>query len=475
MTRMSRRLLPLPILALFALLYAAFTGCSTESAPTKDPNEHGPVLLLGVDGVEWNVMLPLIREGRMPNFAKLMERGTFGELETFIPTFSPVIWTTVATGKESKKHGIMHFAKRKDGQLGLFDSRDRKTKAIWNILSDSGKKVNSIGWWMTWPVEPIDGVMVAQTNTTAQLETQQGKNIWKGGLLRGIPEQVYPTGRQNEMIDRLAESEARLEGLSEEIFGKFEHPLTKLGETLWRNCQWAFRADATYIDIALALAEEEQPDLTMLYLGGPDVVGHRFWRYMEPDVYADPPSKEQVDNFGDVIDDYYAYADQALGHLLEAYGEETTFIVVSDHGMHAVNLQQRFDPDNPPRNINSGEHQDAPPGIFIAAGPAIRKDARTAAPNVLARTDLPKIGSVLDVTPTLLTIFGLPIGQDMDGRVMEDVLAHGIQFRRSSVETHDSREFFEDRLDRQAERSGEDPGEAERLQQLRDLGYIGDD
>jgi predicted AlkP superfamily pyrophosphatase or phosphodiesterase len=422
--------------------------------------------------MEWNVLLPLIREGRMPNFVEVMARGTFGELETFVPTFSPVIWTTIATGKVHQKHGIHHFAKRTDGKLDLFDSRDRKTKALWNILSDNGKSVNSIGWWMTWPVEPIDGVMVSQTNTTAQFDTRGGKNIWKGGLVRGVQDQVHPQSRQSEMIGRLLSSEQGLAARSAEIFGEFQYPLTKLGETLWKNCQWAFRADATYLDIALQLATETQPDLTLLYLGGPDVVGHRFWRYMEPGLYDDPPSTEQVANFGDVIADYYAYTDRALGDLLDAYGRDTNVIIVSDHGMHAVNLQNTFDADVPPPNINSGEHQDAPPGIFIAAGPGIQQDGRTAAPDEIARADLPKVGSVLDITPTLLAMFGLPVGQDMDGEVMATLFAPGALggLGLTTVPTHDTREFFEGRAGGWAL----DPGEQERLQQLRDLGYIED-
>jgi hypothetical protein len=324
---------------------------------------------------------------------------------------------------------------------------------------------------MTWPVEEIRGVMVAQTNTAAQLDTEGGRNIWKGSLVRGITHQVHPPERQNEMIDRLEKAERNLERLSEEIFGRFEHPFTNIDERLWNNCQWAFRADATYLDIALQLAKEGQPDLTLLYLGGPDVVGHRFWRYREPESYLDRPSAEQVANFSGVIDDYYTYVDRALGELLLAHRSDTNVILVSDHGMHAANLRIRYDPKTPRGNINSGEHRDAPPGIFIAAGPAIEKDEGASAPLLLERGQLRRICSVLDITPTLLAMFGLPIGEDMDGKIVTSFLASDVldEGRVKSIPTHDSREFFE--------RRGTlvDPGELERLQQLRDLGYLGDE
>ena len=374
----------------FGSLLAIGSACGFGTE--QDSTQAGAqVLVLGVDGMEWDVLLPLIRSGRMPHFAALMARGNFGELETFVPTISPVIWTTIATGKVREKHGIRHFVKFRGKQASLFDSRDRKTKAIWNILSDNGKRVNSIGWWMTWPVEAINGVMVAQTNTTAQLDTRAGKNIWKGGLVQGIPQQVHPSSRQNEMIDSLIASEQNLDRLSGEIFGSFEYPLTRLGERLWSNCQWAFRADATYLVVALKLANEEAADLTLLYLGGPDVVGHRFWRYMRPEQFVDRPGDEQLANLGGVIADYYAYVDRALGELLTGHGSNTNVLIVSDHGMHAVNLEALFDPDEPPSNINSGEHQDAPSGILIAAGPAFRRDDTLKAPEDLERSDLRRI------------------------------------------------------------------------------------
>ncbi len=124
-TGLSRLLWTLPLGAWLAI----GLSCSPGEQPEGGSSTH-PVLLLGVDGMEWNVLLPLIREGRMPNFAEVMARGTFGELETFSPTISTVIWTTIATGKVHQKHGIHHFAKRTGGELGLFDSRDRKTKAL---------------------------------------------------------------------------------------------------------------------------------------------------------------------------------------------------------------------------------------------------------------------------------------------------------------------------------------------------------
>ena len=445
-------------------------GNAEESPPTTSPT-----VVLGLDGLEWDIILPMLKKGQLPNFAKLMERGYYGKLKTLVPTHSPIVWTSIATGKVRLKHGIYHFIRLlPDGEMTLFNSTNRKTKAIWNILSDYGKSVNTIGWWMSYPVEAINGIMVAQTNTTAQLDTRAGKNVWKGGLLKGVANQVYPPERQNEMIAILEEVESNLTDLMAPVFGELRFPLSLLGRRLWGNCQWIFRADATYRRIALKLAQEDpQPDLTLLYFGGIDIVSHRFWRYMQPDIYRHKPSPEQIANFGTVIEDYYVYIDQFLGQLLEAYGSEVTIMIISDHGFHGVNLTARFDPADPPSDVNSGNHQDAPDAFFLAAGPHIRKVAGCSLGQGLSRQDLKTVGSVLDITPTLLAMMRIPVGKDMDGRVLTKIFRDEFQIDRQSaaIYTHDTSEF----LSRRGIKALPHPGEKERLEQLRSLGYIGDE
>ena len=79
--------------ALLAVL--CLCGCGASERPA-------PVLVVGVDGFEWDVALPLLASGRMPHLAGLMQRGAYGLLETSQPTFSPILWTTIATGKEAR-------------------------------------------------------------------------------------------------------------------------------------------------------------------------------------------------------------------------------------------------------------------------------------------------------------------------------------------------------------------------------------
>ena len=450
-----------------ALLLAPACGGSKSRTP--------PVLLVGVDGFEWDVALPLLREGRMPHLAALMERGTFGLLETIQPTISPVIWTSIATGKEPAQHGILDFVKPRaaaDAPLELFTNADRRAKAVWNVASDAGRRVGVVGWWMTFPVEPVHGAMVAQTNTVDQVDTRGGRHAWKGTLLRGAHGQLHPPElepRVWEIIDRV---EAGLPALEREIFGERTAPLSELARRLWENCRWAFRADAVYAEVAeQLLAEDSGWDLFAVYLGGPDVVGHRFWRWRDPELYADPPPAGEVADLGATIDEYYVYVDGVLGRLVAAAPAGARVLVVADHGMRPVNTGRRFDAGSPTGGVNSAHHLDAPPGIVVAAGPGIARRSGGPGPRDLERADLPVLAGVLDLAPSVLALLDLPAGADMPGLVAPGLVdaAWLAEHPPRRVRSHDTAAWRR----AHAALRAEDPGEAERIRQLRNLGYVG--
>ena len=139
--------------------------------------------------------------------------------------------------------------------------------------------------------------------------------------------------------------------------------------------------------------------------------------------------------------------------------------------MSAYDVEGDFEPDDALVDLLSGHHLDAPPGVLIAAGPGIRGPPRE--PRDLAtieRADLVRLGSVLDVTPTLLALLDLPVGADMEGAPMAAVLdpAWLAQHPVRQVATHDTPDWLEaqQRLRTQA------LDLSERLEQLRALGYV---
>jgi predicted AlkP superfamily phosphohydrolase/phosphomutase len=423
---------------------------------------------MAVDGLEWDLVLPMVEAGELPELRQLMERGRFGLLSTSRPTFSPIIWTSIATGKPREDHGILGFSKKLEGERKrrLYNSLDRKTKAFWDILSDFGRSVAVVGWWMTYPVEEVNGVMVAQVNTLDQLHRRQGQAILKGGLITGLEGQVHPPSRTEEMLKIHDAVESRLDEKMQGIFGDLPQSRTLLTERLWENTRWAFRSDATYVEIATRLATEGH-DLIACYLGGADVAGHRFWRYMEPELYEDRPPLEEIEAFGRVIPDYYRFVDSAIGRIRAAMPEEARILVVSDHGMGPVNRKGAFSAEDLPEDINSAHHHRAPPGVFIAAGSGIAPGGLGSGAGLAIREkeQLKIEASVYDIAPTVLALLDVPAAEDMKGRVTAAFAGEELR----PVPTHDSKEWIAQRAAANGEAVADDP---ERFEQLRALGYI---
>jgi len=419
--------------------------CASERRPvTATPEPPGSrLLLLAVDGFEWSVALPLLHAGQMPNLLRAMDAGSFGHLSTLQPTYSPLLWTSIATGKLAAKHGIAGF-EHPDPDKALYDNTDRNTKAFWNILGDWGYRSAILGWFVTYPVEPIHGVMVAQTNTALRDHVRSGDGIRKGTLIPGASGQVYPPVLEADVWGAVSAAHARVPALLDEVFGTFDPPLDGELVERFQACEWAFRADATYAAIARDLLAPRDFDLMAVYVGGTDVVSHRFWAAPGP-----PDEERDGGSPASVVPDYYRYVDGLIGDLLASTGYEN-LLLVSDHG------------------FDEGQHANGEPAAIVAAGPMFR-DAELS-PAALGVGDLPAVGSILDVAPTLLRLWGVPQGRDLDGRVLDGILAPAVLAKPEppSVRSHDSAAWL------RARPTARQPlvDVEERLEQLRALGYI---
>ena len=435
----------------------------------KHASAEAPVLVVGIDGLEWDIMAPLLRAGELPNMAKLMERGTYGLFGTMHPTWSPRIWTTVATGKKPAEHGILDFVHYSEDRtpLSLYTSEDRKTKAWWNILSDAGVTNDTIGWWMTFPVEPVDGVMVAQTNAPVGADGPS-----KGLLLEGVPSQVFPASLEPQVFATMAAQEDELDVTIEKIFGKPEL-FNPEARQRWEDCRWAFRADSTYLAIALERAKTGPAPLTSVYFGGTDVVGHRFFAAYKPGPFGFSKNSDEVKTFHDVIPAYYRYMDGVLGELVDAWPEDTTVLVVSDHGMVSQHVEieklGQFGSANGGKSkySHTGGHGRAEPGVLLAAGPLVKDQGDGFQAQSFTRSGLKTQGTVVDLCPTLLTIFGVPVGEDMAGIPMVKVLVPEVQ-ALPRIPTHDDADWLDARP-----QTGIQPVDSSgRISQLENLGYL---
>ena len=156
--------------------------------------------------------------------------------------------------------------------------------------------------------------------------------------------------------------------------------------------------------------------------------------------------------YKDVVISGYKYHDMMLERLLQLAGPDVTVMLISDHGFHPDHLR----PIELPKEPAAPALEHSPYGIFVLNGPGIKKDERIYG------------ASILDVTPTILTMYGLPIGADMDGNVL--VNAFEEQIIPDKIDSWDDipGNSGEHPKDKQ-----EDPyAAAEAMEQLIELGYI---
>jgi tetratricopeptide (TPR) repeat protein len=478
------------IVALFAL--SAIGGCGkkdeagpagsaagTRSAQATPATNR--LLLVGVDGAEWRMLRPLMEEGKLPNFERLVREGASGDLESLVIMLSPIIWTSIATGKTADKHGIGWFMadNPKTGKRIPIQSRHRKVKAIWNILGERGRVPGLIGWWATWPAEDVGRGFVVSDYLGFHGFGVTGRNPLIDRFLT-FPESITDEARSlipdpstvtYEEVRRYVDIDER----------EFERSSSELeGEDAakgYRNLVTHFlRYLATmkgYRDVALRMWTERSPEFLGVYFEQVDSTSHLFMKYAPPK--QDYVSEESYEKYHRVVEEIYRRQDEILGDLLDAVGDDVNVIVVSDHGFKVEEERPRGIGDVDPLKA-AEEHKRM--GVIIARGPDIRRGVTVEG------------ASVLDITPTLLCLLGEPVADDMDGRVLVDFLRP--EFLRDhpirTVPTFEGDESFDaeplDLADGMAEAEEErlralgyldDDGNAEDFERLRELGYLADD
>lgn len=414
------------------LLHAA------SCAPPAPPARSGRVIVIGLDGATWNLIDPLLRAGRMPHLKSLIDEGVRAPLKSMLPSRSPALWTTVATGKSFEKHGINDFTTTpgKDGEaiqkIMHMTSNLRRTKALWNIASDRGLKVAFVGWWVTWPAEQVNGYMVS---SYVPLEQTGGRGApTKGTVVEGIGGQTWPPELYDELRPFLR-SEASVTHEEAKRFMSIDP--VDMDRDIVEGFRWAYAADETYRKSAdHILTKDPDIDLVGIYFNGVDVMGHRYWKYIEPDKYPPFPA-EDLGRFGQAIDEYYEYTDSLLGGILKHRREGDTFFVLSDHG------------------FRDHGHDDGPDGVFVASGANISRGAQFGEAHLL------------DIAPTILALLELPAGADMDGRVLEGMFPESWRnaYPKERIPTYDTENWRE-----QAPIASD--VDEELMNRLRALGYV---
>ncbi len=381
-----------------AILLCAALGCGAAAAP-------GRVIVLGLDGVDPRIVDLLMSEGQLPNFAKLRQGGAYARLQSSEPMLSPILWTTIATGKPPLEHGISHFVavNEKSGEELPVTSQMRRVKALWNLLSGAGREVGVVGWWATWPAESVLGAIVSDHTCYHFLFTDGAMG---GRSSVGV---VHPPELESEIAPLVrrpaditpAEAARFVDVDPDELRRPFDF------DDDVSHFKWALATAESYRQIGLHLWEKRHPDLLMVYIEGVDSVSHLFGHlFRRTDLSGQ--LAEQRRRYGRTVEEMYRYVDGVVGEYLDALDDATTLMVLSDHGFELGVLHQDPSKAHDLRRVSERFHRVE--GILYLYGNRVRAHRRIDQP------------TLLDIAPTVLALSGVSPAQDMQGRVLVEAL-----------------------------------------------------
>jgi predicted AlkP superfamily phosphohydrolase/phosphomutase len=417
------------------------------------------IAILGLDGADWEIINPLMAKGQLPNLARLKARGAWGNMKTMMPWLSPLLWTSVATGKPPEEHGIIDFLAKdtKTGQVMPVSSRWRRVKALWNMFTDAGKSSAFIAWWATWPAEPVQGYMVSDRVAYSLFGFVSSEPETAGAT---YPESYFQDIRPKLTSDRsIALDEVRrFADVTQVEFASLRRQVEDDPKNAYRapvnHLTKILASQKSYQAIALDILKRGQPELFSIYYQGIDEVCHRFAHYMPPKM--DMVTAAEYAKYRDVVATYYRYQDRLLGEVLANLSPDTVVIVLSDHGFQNGGSRPK---DDPPYIEGRPGLWHRRYGIVIVAGPGIK-------PVHLDTT------SLLDVAPTVLYLAGLPVGADMPGRVVREAIEESF-LGRHPVGFIPSYEDVGRPLEENRPVVASSAADQEMIENLRSLGYVG--
>jgi predicted AlkP superfamily phosphohydrolase/phosphomutase len=510
---------------------SVLAGCVLLGAACGGGRGEPLVVLIGLDGLSPGLVDDLRAEGRLPVLDRLMRSGTWGLLQSVQSLqvaeahpqkgyFSPVVWTSIATGKVPEKHGVLDFALPRPGTsfvwaggsgdpphsvlslpevsgAGPFELRLRlrsyerngaqsvqvswngrplgavqadvawkefrlavppealrpvrnrlelvfarqsrpadlagstdqralagavgplevldrsgaglvrfdpivdrfalgegfyvpeaqfvdaqsahwRARPLWSLLGEQGHRVGVLGWWATWPAQEVNGWLVS-----SHMGLRGRKRSTR------LPQLTWPPELADELMP-LAPSDAEIDAMLGQLYPPGCVPARPDKLDTFRDVMWQ---DEFFSRIARKLVPGQRRGLLTVYFESTDVGGHHFLPLRD----GLPLPEGCPESVRTIIEKVYEQADRRVGEILGLLPEDATVLLMSDHGMVTL--------------AGKGEHY--PYGLFVAAGPEVRRGALLSG------------ASALDVAPTVLHLFGQPIPLDMDGKLLVQIFDPG--------------------------------------------------
>ena len=262
------------------------------------------VLVIGLDGATFDLIKPWAAEGRLPTLARLMDGGAHGSLHSTIPPMTGPAWTTFATGVNPGKHDLYDWIAREAGTYHFLPTTalDCKTPTVYELLSQVGRSVCVMNVPMTFPPKPVNGVVVSGLPAP---DLESGVT-YPATLLDEIRENVgdyilYPDPGQ-------AYSDSGIDAFLKRLY----------------------RTTDLRVETLNYLRGRDDWDFAMVVFNGTDTISHAMWKFMDSSHPLHDPAKAA--KYGNAIRDYYSYVDAKLAAIVDELDDDTTLIIMSDHG-----------------------------------------------------------------------------------------------------------------------------------------------
>ncbi|HTO86659.1 MAG TPA: alkaline phosphatase family protein [Thermoanaerobaculia bacterium] len=358
-----------------------------------------PLIWLGLDGLDWELLDRLAAEGKMPHWKQLAAEGTSGRLKSFVPPLSPLLWVTASTGVGPDVHRVLDFQEvdPRTGQKVPISGRSRAVPAVWNLASAAGRRVGVVGWWASHPAEEVSGFFVSDHASPILFDTLPLSGAaYPPSLETGIAQVVARDGQVTPeelaaYVDLPTGEIARMLASGEGL----QNPVVALSRIV--------ASTRVYQRIARDLYDRNHPDLMALYFEGTDEIGHVFASFVPPRLSC--VSEEDFRRFSRVVDVYYALVDRILGQWMRRAEEDgATLLVHSDHGFKwgADRSCERSS-----INWSTAASWHRSDGVYAFWGKGVRRGTERGQ------------AAILDVAPTVLALLGLPADRRMTGRPIE--------------------------------------------------------
>lgn len=288
--------------------FAATPSSGAAPAQTSEPRrETTPlakrVLIVGLDGATFDILTPLMDNGRMPNLRRLMQSGTSGILDSTKPPITPAAWTTFMTGKGPGRHGIVDFEKYdvRTNQLSFNSTYEIREKTIWEILSEKGFRVGSINVPMTYPPRKVNGFMISGFETPSVENDFTWPPELKDEVLRRWPDYNYRSDWQRKAFG------------GDELFQ--------------RNLRHIERSFSQGFELASYCGERFGWEVLMVLFKLVDNVQHKAWKYLDPKTSHRYPRRAEISAR------CFEELDKTIGDLAKyAEDNQALLIIMSDHG-----------------------------------------------------------------------------------------------------------------------------------------------